>query len=178
MLFIEQWKDVVGYEGRYQVSNHGAIRSLPRPWRKQLLVLKLGKDSDGYRQVVFHKDRRKTTRKVHQLVLVAFGTIQRPPNSVTRHLDGDKDNNRIDNLRWGTITENARDAVRHKTSPGFKSHGSNNGQSKLTESDVCRIKQLLKSGAHKQQEIALMFKVCKQTITFIKQRKTWKGVGD
>lgn len=176
MLSTERWKDIRKYEGRYQISNHGSVRSLPRPWRKRLLILQLGKDTDGYRQVVLHKDNNKVTRKVHQLVLEAFSN-DRPNGGVTRHLDGNKNNNHIDNLRWGTAVENAQDAVRHKTSPGFRSFGINNGRSKLIESDVRKIKQLLKSCLHEQQEIAVMFGVCKQTITFIKQGKTWKHVG-
>ena len=175
---IEQWKNIAGYAGRYQVSNCGFVRSLPRPWRKQLLILKLGRDTYGYRQVVLHKDGHRMTRKVHQLVLETFGTVPRPKGGVTRHLDGDKDNNKIDNLRWGTTTENAMDAIIHGTSPGIKSCGSNNGRSKLAELDVRCIKQLLSHGSYDQQEIASMFGVCKQTITFIKQGKTWKGIGE
>jgi len=176
MSQTEQWKDIAGYKGRYQISNYGLIRSLPRPWRRSLIILKNGKDTDGYQKVVLHKNGRGITRKVHQLVLETFGNHSRDGN-LTRHLDGDKNNNCIDNLRWGTTIENARDAVKHKTSPGLQSYGMNNGQSKLTESDICIIKQMLRNSTHEQQEIALMFGVCKQTITFIKQGKTWKHIG-
>jgi len=178
MPSCELWKDVTGYEGRYQVSDCGSVRSLPRPWRKQLLILKPGRDTDGYQQVALHKNGKRVTRKVHQLVLETFGATRLSKDDVTRHLDGNKDTNRIDNLKWGSVAENATDAVQHGTSPGFGSCGENNGQSKLTSDDVRRIRQLLRTGKYEQQKLASLFGVSKQTITFIKQGKTWKGIGE
>ena len=174
---IKEWKDIKEYEGIYQISNYGDIRSLPRSGRRQLRILNPGKDTDGYRQVVLHKNGQPETRKIHQLVLETFDSSNRPKGSVTRHLDGDRENNYTGNLQWGTVKENAQDAVKHQTSPGFKSFGSNNGYSKLTESDVVKIKLLLKKNTNQQQEIAFMFGVCKQTITHIKLGNTWKHIG-
>lgn len=117
----EIWRDVAGYEGIYQVSSQGRVRSLDRVscGRRLRGVLMVGSsDHAGYRQVHLAKGGRgnSATRKVHFLVCEAFHG-PRPPGQVTRHLDGDKLNNRASNLAWGTPSENSLDSVRHGTHP-------------------------------------------------------------
>lgn len=171
----ELWKDIPGYIGIYKISNLGSIKSLVRKGRRTEIILEPGMDSDGYLHTSLRKNNIGVTRKIHRLVLETFVGL-RSRGMVARHLDGNRQNNRLDNLTWGTMIENAQDAVRHGTSPGFKSHGTNNGQAKLTKLEVVKIKQLLDLQKHSQREIAKMFDVSFQTICLINLGKIWKYV--
>ena len=111
----EIWKPVVGHEGRYEVSNIGRVRSLDRisarGHRIKGRMLKL-KDVKGY-DVARLNWGVADWRYVHQLVLEAF-VSPRPEGCVdVRHLDGNRKNNKVENLKWGTHAENMRDMSRH-----------------------------------------------------------------
>lgn len=117
----EQWRTVVGYEGLYEVSNQGRVRSLDRVIHQangdrhvQGRVLRQTPRKEGHLQVEVRTSGRETRRaaKVHQLVAEAFHG-PRPPGMVCRHLNGDPTDNRPENLRWGTHRENALDTTRH-----------------------------------------------------------------
>lgn len=105
----ETWRPILGYE-RYEASDHGRIRStytdhprLLKPW------LNKGR---GYLYVSVFADGSRRVMSVHRLVLLAFaGPL--PAGLVSRHLDGNPLNNRADNLRYGTYSENELDKVRH-----------------------------------------------------------------
>ena len=109
----EEWRPVVGYEGRYEVSNLGRVRSLPRTmdarrrgkpngYHMKGRVLKQTVDSRGYYSVSLGKGKRGV---VHRLVLTAF--VPNPENKpCCDHIDANRKNNRIDNLRWATYSEN------------------------------------------------------------------------
>lgn len=117
----EMWRAIAGYEGFYEVSNAGRVRSLPR-------VVAYGGSRIGtsatlpgglltphgklYPIVRLAKDGHKTSFNIHQLVLEAF-VGPRPEGYVACHCDGDRFNNSVGNLRWDTVTENNRDIVRH-----------------------------------------------------------------
>lgn len=93
----EIWKDVVGYEGKYAVSNKGSIKSLDycRSGRCKLLKQNIG--TTGYYQVSLCENSILATKKVHRLVAIAF--IKNPQNKETvNHIDGNKLNNNITNL--------------------------------------------------------------------------------
>ena len=120
-----EWRPVVGYEGAYEVSDDGRVRSLPRPrpknpgrggsgmWRGRMLTFAYSKG--GYRQV--HLSARGYTRTVyvHHLVLEAFVGPRPADMPHTRHLDGDQTNNVVGNLAYGTISQNMLDQVKHGT---------------------------------------------------------------
>jgi len=104
----ERWLPVPGYEGRYEVSDLGRVRG-QRGHRKPWIAGK------GYLYLSLHRGRG--TRKnftIHQLVLLAFVGPRRLDQEC-RHLDGNKLNNRLANLAWGTASENELDKVRHGT---------------------------------------------------------------
>lgn len=113
----EEWRPVIGWEGRYQVSSRGEIRSVDRIVTdytgatrtfKGRKLKAYAKDS-GHLQVTL-PDRRKY--KVHHLVLEAF-VGPRPDGLVGCHNDGDATNNNASNLRWDTQVENMRDMIKH-----------------------------------------------------------------
>ena len=102
---IEIWKDIEGYETRYQVSNFGNIWSL-------LLDKEMNKtDKAGYYYVKFHdKNQKAKTHDIHRLVAKAFVTDNDPDNGprVVDHIDDNGQNNHIDNLRWTTKSGNSQ----------------------------------------------------------------------
>jgi hypothetical protein len=109
----ERWLPIPGYEGRYDVSDQGRVRSWTRSLRDPHL-LRQHLNGAGYLQVKLCRDRAVNTARVHLLVLLAF-VGPRADGLVCRHLDGDSNNNVLSNLRYGTYAENAQDRVRHGT---------------------------------------------------------------
>jgi hypothetical protein len=173
----EVWKDVPGYEGSYQVSNQGKVRSLDR-WKKskgdsrQLAVGKdlVLRDGFGYRRVFLRKNGVTHPKQVHRLVLESFvGPC--PEGMECRHLDGDRSNNYVGNLQWGTKKENGADKVNHRNS----CRGTKNNKAKLTEPKIRTIRKLRASG-WKLQRIADRYKVTKQAIFFILRGDCWAYV--
>ena len=116
------WTSVPGYEGFYEVSNYGDVRSLTRfvPYGKHKGTTYKGRDikqfaSGSYLSVKLAKAGVTKTRYVHELVLLAFEG-ERPVldgRCEVRHLDGDSFNNRLSNLKYGTTKENAADRKLH-----------------------------------------------------------------
>jgi hypothetical protein len=111
----EIWKDIIGYEGLYQVSNLGRVKSLSRYDRLgRYHTGKILSDCDngtGYRIVGLKVDGKQKTFTIHRLVATAF--IENLHNyDYVNHKDGDKTNNRVDNLEWCTASENMLHAVK------------------------------------------------------------------
>lgn len=119
----ETWLPVPGYEGLYEVSDHGQIRSLDRPSISNLSGMTRGRilrgyvDRDGYR-IVSLCDAQSVKRKarVHRAVLLAF-VGPAPVGMITRHLNGNPGDNRLKNLAYGTHYENHQDRIRHGNVP-------------------------------------------------------------
>ena len=101
----EIWKDILGYEGKYQVSNQGRIKSLNYNNTSQERVMRLISTKDGYLQVGLHKDGKRKNHLVHRLVAQTF--IENPSGKpCIDHINTIKTDNRVDNLRWATCKEN------------------------------------------------------------------------
>ena len=107
-MIAEEWRSVPGYEGRYEVSNLGEVRSYATG-RLRVVVAPVAKN--GYRYAFLTQDGKRVGRTVHQLVCLAFHG-PRPDGMQVRHLDGNKLNNHLDNLLYGTPSENSYDTVR------------------------------------------------------------------
>lgn len=107
MIIEEEWRDIKGYEGLYQVSNLGRVRSLDRytksRWGTQKLekgiIMKLSYDRDGYQIICLRRDAKNSRFRVHRLVAEAF--IDNPYNyPLINHKDENKANNCVNNLEW------------------------------------------------------------------------------
>jgi len=118
----ESWRPIPGWEGYYEASDRGRIRSLARrvPGRRPAgqavpgRVLKLVPDTHGYLTVTLCRNGTGERGYVHRLVLLAF--VGAPlPGLEGCHNDGDCTNNRLGNLRWDTSAANSQDAVLHGT---------------------------------------------------------------
>jgi hypothetical protein len=114
----EIWKDIKGYEGMYQISNIGRVKSLKRITRfknrdsvriEEEKILKLAKHHKGYLKAQLRKNDKLKRYFIHRLVAEAF--IPNPHNKETvNHKDGDKSNNTVENLEWMTNQENMKHA--------------------------------------------------------------------
>lgn len=115
------WVPVVGYEGLYEVSDRGRVRSIPRPSTKGGILRQGVNKRDGYPSVKLSREGRKTHLAVHVLVITAFRGV-RSEGAECRHLNGDRTDNRLENLQWGTSAENSRDMVEHGRSNSRITH--------------------------------------------------------
>lgn len=113
----EIWKDVVGYEGLYQVSSLGRVKSYARlvkcksGYRKQPSKILTNCFDGSYYHVTLFRDSKRKMVLVHQIVAIAF--IPNPQNKKTiNHKDGNKLNNKVENLEWATYSENILHAFR------------------------------------------------------------------
>lgn len=117
---MEVWKDIKGYEGLYQVSNLGNVRSLDRSvkrangrLKKKGKLLKLTPNSSGYLRVLLKADGVGKYWFVHRLVALHFVDNPRESkNNIVNHLDCNFLNNSVDNLEWTTPLGNARHAIK------------------------------------------------------------------
>lgn len=107
----EEWRPVLGFEGLYEVSNLGRVKSLPRDARNRGHLLKL-RPSKAYYGAVLYRDGRPRRKLVHRLVLEAFESPC-PDGMECCHRDGNPRNNVPENLYWGTHLQNMQDRVRH-----------------------------------------------------------------
>ena len=104
----EEWKPIKGYEGLYEVSNMGRVKSLHYGKER---IMSAPNGSSGYRRVNLSKQTTRKIKRVHRLVAEAF--IPNPMNlPVVNHLDGDKHNNCVSNLEWCTNKENTNHAIK------------------------------------------------------------------
>ncbi len=102
-LSHEQWRDIDGYEGMYQVSDLGRVRSLKYG---KVRVLKSNKNSAGYLTIHLYRGKKKKTVKVHRLVAQAFIPNTDSSKTIINHIDECKQNNRVSNIEYCTAQYN------------------------------------------------------------------------
>ena len=111
----EEWRDVAGYEGLYQVSSEGRVKSLERKGCKRERILKPIDDGRGYLRVDLYAGGKRKRFKVHRLVCQAFH--DNPDNKPqVNHINEDKTDNRACNLEWSTRIENCNHGTRNERS--------------------------------------------------------------
>lgn len=167
----ETWAQIKGFEGIYEVSTLGRIRSLDRPQRvrgngislQKGQILKQWKQGN-YMYCDLRKPCIKQKARVHVVVLETF-VCPRPEGMIACHNNGDSSDNRLCNLRWGTHEDNAKDKILH----GTHQYGESCPKSKLTEAQAIAILESTKTYA----ETAKEFGVCKSTVTHIKTGRNW-----
>ena len=99
---IETWRPIEGFNGAYQISNHGRVKNVTRN-----RILRLEITYRGYCRIMLSKQNVTSRYFVHRLVAGAF--LMNPENkAIVNHKDGNKQNNRLENLEWATASENTQ----------------------------------------------------------------------
>lgn len=109
----EQWKDIIGYEGLYQISNFGRVKSLPRKGTKGG-ILKLYKNKHNYLMCDLHKDGESNPIQVHRIVALHFIPNDDLFKTDINHKDENKENNNANNLEWCDKSFNINYGTRNK----------------------------------------------------------------
>ena len=167
----EIWRKIEGFP-KYEISNIGRIKSF---YRVQPRIICLTKDArSGHPMVCIKKNKKTHTFYVHKLVLIQFKGKKPTPKHECCHIDGNCENNHIDNLRWGTRKENIADRIKH----GTFIRGERSNLSKLKEKEVIEIKKLIKNNFSFAiaNEIGNKYKISATTIYDIKRGKSWVHV--
>jgi hypothetical protein len=171
----EEWRAIDGYDGWYEVSSFGRVRSwhvVGGPGRRltQPRIRKVRVFGYGKVQVLLKQDGTVSGPLVHRLVAEAFiGPI--PDEMVVCHNDGNAQNNHVDNLRIDTRSGNEADKFIHGTS----ARGERNPQAKLSESDVRDIRQRRVDG-ERVGSLAKAYGMSAANISTIVHRRSWKHV--
>jgi predicted DNA-binding protein YlxM (UPF0122 family) len=167
----EIWKDILGYENLYKISNYGNIISY-RIYKTGKLM-KPSTDKDGYLQIGLRDiDRKRKWFRMHRLVAIAF--IENPLNlPKINHKDGKVNNNYVENLEWCDDSWNNK--YRHILNPDiFK--GENCPHTKHTNEEILQIYNLAWEEELTQKEIANMFNVTRKYVSNIKRGSSWTSV--
>lgn len=169
---MEEWRAVVGYEGLYEVSNLGRVRRVTDAAKGGYMsgrIVKSLPHTHGYLRVGLYKDRKCRSGYIHRLVATAF--IENPEGKrEVNHKDGNKQNNRVENLEWMTTSENQQHAydVLKRIGP----RGEVCGRSKLT-SDIVRSIRAAKADGETAVAIAKRWGVHNTTVDAVLKGKTW-----
>lgn len=173
LVCAEEWRAVPDWEGLYEVSNLGRVRSIDRVnhrgARMKGKVLKHATKTGGHRYVRLTRNATMHSYFVHRLVLSAFSG-PRPPGLCACHNDGDPTNNRAENLRWDTHKGNMADRTKHGT--GHRPAGATNGRARLTETQVVEIRARA-AGGEPQVSLARAYNVGRSTINHVVSGDTW-----
>lgn len=176
----EVWKDVKGFEGFYQVSSLGNIKSLNRIIKRRLKgdlpvkekILNKRLNDSGYNTVWLSKDGKEYNKKIARLVAINFKDNPKHKAHVN-HIDGNKINDNEENLEWCTPSENEKHAHRI----GLKNYrGSLSPSAKLNEESVIEIRKLYKKGNTIYRELGKIYNVKPATICSVILRKNWKHI--
>lgn len=177
----EVWKPIPGFEGHYEASDQGRVRSLTRRvamrdrWGNEGTTLKHGRviapsrRKDGYLHVSLYVAGECSCLLLHRVILETF--VGPPPSPAHQGCHGNKNtrDNRLKNLRWDTPAGNNADKLRHGTLP----RGETSATAKLTEQEVLAIRE---RQGEPQAVLAAEFGCTFSNISAIQRRKSWRHV--
>jgi len=174
----EIFKAIKGFEGYYEISSWGRVKSLAKRWSvgvKKDSFLKHGikRIKNKYLNVTFCVDKVKTVLRVHRLVAEYFCEN---PNSynVVNHLDSDIFNNYYKNLEWTTSSGNTIHAYKNGRRIGMK--GERNGMTKINETNVKEIRVMYKEEKISQPKIAILYGISQTQVSRIILNKRWNYI--
>ena len=163
----EKWKVIEGFS-KYLISNTGRVKNIV-----ELRDLKFY-NSKGYSKIELVNDSNQD-KKVFVHRLVALNFIPNPSNKPqVNHIDGDKKNNRVENLEWCTQSENMKHAFKTGLSVSLKGEDAFN--SKMTDDKVLLLREMYESGEFLLRELAEEFNIGIASVWNIVNRNTWKHI--
>lgn len=166
----EVWKAVVGYEGVYEVSSLGRVKRVAPGGNAVVGRIRKPSDCHGYTFVALHRNGKRRPYRIHRLVMAAFiGPL--PEGKQANHKNGDKTDNRPENLEYVTPSENRLHSTRILGKGIRQSHGN----AKLRDHDIPAIRAHLAAG-ETLKAIGDRFGVTFNCINHIKHGRTWSSV--
>lgn len=179
----EIWKDIPDYEGIYQASNLGKIKRLSnKKWINKDKgffriypeeILNPFTTPSGYYRINLYKNKKLKSFRVNRLILMAFHRLPLT-DEVSMHLDNDRLNNSLNNLKWGSCKENIQQMYREKRNQCIA--GSKNPMVKTDESIVIEIKKLYIYQKRSTSEIAKIFDIKYHFVYEIVKNRRWKHI--
>ncbi len=176
---MTRWKDISGYKGLYQVSEHGSVRSLPRTMvspkdnKRRIYegqIITLVPTKDGYLKATLWENGESKRLSVHRLVASAF--LDNPDClPVVNHRNGDKHCNETTNLEWVEYSYNTMHA--HRSGLVNTSKGESHHKTTLTEAQVIEIFAHANEGTLTQKQIAEKYGTSVVNVSRIKNKKRW-----
>ncbi len=176
---MAKWKNIPNYEGCYQITKKGKVRSVDRYVKTygggltkiKGRILKASHKGDVYPRVVLTIDNNPKNFRVHRLVMLTFvGPC--PEGQEVMHLDGDPGNPKLKNLRYGSKSCNAAFKVDH----GTHLCGEDMGNARFTEKQVLNVRAFHKLGVLNYSEIARLLDTSPSVINNIVNRKSWRHI--
>lgn len=159
-----EWKEIPLVDGKYECNELGQVRN-----NKTKKIKSTYLDKQGYERIGVWLNGKDNSFRVHNLIMNAFYGDKPFPKAEINHIDGNKSNNKLNNLEWCTPTENMKHAVIHELRPS----GENNYNAKYKESDIINMYKLYKNGSS-LEDIALFFKEETKNIRRIVKGERWK----
>lgn len=180
---MTRFKEIAGYEGFYEVSDQGTVKSLDRMVKtiNKREYLRKGKimnkcvDGLGYEIVGLTINSKTISKKVHRLVGETF--LPNPENKpCINHIDGNKTNNKVTNLEWCSYSENSKHAYKNGlTNPKYPVlEGEKNGRALLTEQQVKDIRSKYIPYKKSVKDLSKEYNVSQSCITHILNNTSWK----
>lgn len=166
---MSEWRDVPGFDGWYQCSSEGAVRSFKGGSER---MMKLSSTRGGYLFVSLRLNGEYRAFRINRLVLLCFRGQPRLPEMQACHRNGDHLDNRLANLYWGTAIENAADKRRH----GTHQVGERSALARLTGSQVLEARILYATHCCTQADLAWHYGVSAATIGRAVSRRTYREV--
>jgi hypothetical protein len=157
-----EWRQIVGYEGLYDVSSDGRVRNVRR-----MRELSPVPDTCGYPTVKLSRNSVETRHSIHRLVCRAFHGLPFAGAQVA-HLNGNPSDNRVENLKWTTCAENSS----HKTMHGTRQSGSQNGRAKYSGKVIETVREMHRGG-FSEKKIAELTGVSKSHVHRVVAGETW-----
>lgn len=176
-MSAERWLPVVGYEGRYEVSNLGRVRVVFSSKHTQIGMLVGSTKNTGYREAALvDSDGARKYVRIHKMVLLAF--VGPPPSGMEcNHKNGIKTDNRLENLEWVTKSEQhihrARVLNHHPRGECLARRGERNGGAKIGRLEAEKIREWYAFGTISQQAIADFFGLNQAHVSRIIRRSNW-----
>jgi hypothetical protein len=167
---MEEWRDIEGYGGLYQVSSLGRVKSL-RFGKERVMIGT--RTRYGYLRISLCVENKQKTYRVHRLVAKAF-IINLENKPEINHINGIKDDNRVENLEWSTRDENMRHAAETGLMASLK--GEDNKSSKLNDKQVLEIREKYIPHIYHSTMLAKEYGVDRTLILGIVNRKFWTHI--